>query len=192
MSKEKTKAAGNKESKRKNGEIILGLCKPHTGGKYKGWTLCEVTRETIRLIGENELKAILNNSECATNNEIITACKKGLDLGRALSLCIQLARKFHYTPCEAARLYGDGATKLVETLDDAKKALKVYTGKTAKALKALLESKESERAKLFKEYQAAAKEEGEHREVYTKAMKKYNRDCADCTKILTMNQLRKA
>ena len=186
----KSNATANRS--RRSGDIVLGLCKPMTGGKYKGWTLCEVTRSTLRLIGEEELTSILNGYKTTLSNEIITACKKGLDLGRALSVGIKLSRELRYTPCEAIRMYGDGAAKIVKRLDSAKAALKVYTDKTAEALKALLKSKESERNVLFKTYQAAAKAESDHREVYKKAVTQYNKDCADCTKVLTMNQLRKA
>lgn len=186
----KAKATANRS--KRNGNVILGLCKPMTGGKYKGWTLCECTRSTLRLIGEEELSSLLNGSKSTLSDEIIAACKKGLDLGRALSVGIKLSRDLNYTPCEAIRLYGDGATKLVKRLDSAKAALKVYTDKTVEALKALLKSKESERNALFKTYQSASKAESEHREVYKKAVAQYNKDCADCTKVLTMNQLRKA
>jgi tetratricopeptide (TPR) repeat protein len=188
MSKEVKKATAKATASTE----ILGLCKPQTGGKLKGWAICRVTKKDFTLFGEEELSHILNGSKSTLPKEVITACKKGLDLAHALTVAHQIAAKLNYTPCKAVRLYGEGATALVKRYDAATEKLKKYTTETATALKALLESKEGNRKKAFAAYDEAVKAEKSAREAYKEAMKKYRKDTETATALLTMNDLRKA
>lgn len=171
---------------------IIGLCKPQTGGKLKGWAICRVTKKDFTLFGEEELAHILNGSKTTLPKEVITACKKGLDLAHALTVARAICGKLNYTPCKAVRLYGEGAAALVKRYDAASERLRMHTTATAAALKALLESKESNRKKAFAAYNEAVKIEKSAREEYKAAMKKYRKDSETATALLTMNDLRKA